>query len=424
MFDFSSARLSQLRNLLRDLPLTLQLEALTVSRDRRALFYAFLVPALLYPLLMALLMFGYERISRYNEESTVRLELPTVPEELADLQAFLLEQPRIELVTPERADVALRVHPLTSVAFDVPARFRFSFTIESDTSQPRTTAASLRLLRVLDDYRADRLRALALERGASASDWDVYDLHNTNLAEGAAMGRFVQSAVLPVMFVVMVAIGSFYPAIDSIAGERERGSWETTMTLATSRVTIVLAKLLVSAGLGCAAGLINVFSMAVALEVFFDQLLGELGQLNVIEMSIPFASLPMLALVGGVLSITISACMMVLAAFARTFREGQAMVAPFYLVILPPALLLADPDLRLTTENAWLPVVSLGLALRSSLLADPPTILLSVALTCNAVLAVATLLFADFVLRHEDVLEGGSKGGLFRFLRRRARGNP
>ena len=42
----------------------------------------------------------------------------------------------------------------------------------------------------------------------------------------------------------LVAVGCFYPAIDSTAGERERSTWETLMTVSASRGSIIAAKYL------------------------------------------------------------------------------------------------------------------------------------------------------------------------------------
>ena len=38
------------------------------------------------------------------------------------------------------------------------------------------------------------------------------------------------SKILPLIVVVMVMLGAFYPAIDITAGERERGTLETTLS--------------------------------------------------------------------------------------------------------------------------------------------------------------------------------------------------
>ena len=53
--------------------------------------------------------------------------------------------------------------------------------------------------------------------------------------------------------VIMVALGCFVPSIDSTAGERERSTWETLMTVSAPRSSVILAKYLYVATLGILA---------------------------------------------------------------------------------------------------------------------------------------------------------------------------
>ena len=63
------------------------------------------------------------------------------------------------------------------------------------------------------------------------------------------------------MLIIMLAMGAVYPAIDTTAGERENGTWETMMTAATSRENILIAKYLYVATMSFVAGCLNVMAM-------------------------------------------------------------------------------------------------------------------------------------------------------------------
>ncbi len=63
----------------------------------------------------------------------------------------------------------------------------------------------------------------------------------------------------------MVAVGCLYPAVDTTAGEHERGTWETTLTLAASRFSIVIAKYLYVTTMGFIAGLLNLTAMTLSM---------------------------------------------------------------------------------------------------------------------------------------------------------------
>ena len=58
---------------------------------------------------------------------------------------------------------------------------------------------------------------------------------------------------------------------------------------------------------------------------------------------------------------------MVFAAFARTFKEGQAMITPFYMLILPlPVVMLQAPGAKLSLSLALVPVANVTLMVREA----------------------------------------------------------
>jgi sodium transport system permease protein len=60
--------------------------------------------------------------------------------------------------------------------------------------------------------------------------------------------------MVPFLTLITVALASFYPAIDATAGERERSTWETLMTVAAPRGNVAAAKYLYVATFGAAWG--------------------------------------------------------------------------------------------------------------------------------------------------------------------------
>ena len=59
-----------------------------------------------------------------------------------------------------------------------------------------------------------------------------------NTSSPQEMGRFFLRLWVPLMVVMMVALGTLYPAVDAVAGERERSTWETLALLPTSRASV------------------------------------------------------------------------------------------------------------------------------------------------------------------------------------------
>jgi len=58
----------------------------------------------------------------------------------------------------------------------------------------------------------------------------LFSLEDQSVAPRARVGGYVLSKLLPLIVVVMIMLGAFYPAIDITAGERERGTLETILS--------------------------------------------------------------------------------------------------------------------------------------------------------------------------------------------------
>ena len=63
------------------------------------------------------------------------------------------------------------------------------------------------------------------------------------------MGGYLLSKILPLIIVVMVMLGAFHPAIDITAGERERGTLETTLSAPIARAALMTGKVVAVATL-------------------------------------------------------------------------------------------------------------------------------------------------------------------------------
>ena len=237
------------------------------------------------------------------------------------------------------------------------------------------------------------------------------------------MGQFVMGMMIPLFFVLMIANGCVYPAIDSTAGERERNTWETTSTLATRRIHIVAAKYLYVATMGLVAGALNAAAMVVSFRSFLGPLLARIGggDGSGFAFELPLTSLPVLLLTAVLLGALIAAAMMILAAFARTFKEGQSMVTPVILLVILPVLLLNDPSMSFTPALAGIPVVNVVLLLRQAIAGNLLWLQLGITVLANAAAIAACLWLASRILRVEEIATGSFEGNLFQFLRQRGR---
>lgn len=390
-------------------------------RERHIVINTILLPALLYPVILWVLFNGLLFIQGQNEGQRSRVALEgSVPAELearfeddSDLEIVLLERSTDEALDADSVHVVVEVQPAKG-----PIEADLEITVSYDSSREHSSFAQRRVIGILQKYRKERLEAIALD-WISADEWAGFRVETENVASGDQMGAMILGLLLPLYFVIMVAMGCMVPAVDSTAGERERNTWETTMTLALSRVGVVTAKYLYVTTMGFLAGALNLAAMTLTMRSVLEPLLANEG----VELSfrVPLAAIPLLLAGSLVLAGSIAAAMMIFAVFARTFKEGQAMVTPIYIATFLPVLFLTREGLELTTGLAFLPVVNVAMMVREAIRGSFPVLPIVVVMVTQAVVIALLLRLAAVILRAEDVLTGSYEGNLIGFLRRRRR---
>ena len=220
----------------------------------------------------------------------------------------------------------------------------------------------------------------------------------------------------------MVALGCFIPAIDTTAGERERSTWETTLTLAVPRRDVIAAKYLYVATLGLTAGVLNVTAMFLSMGAVMRPLLAQGGE--PFQFALPALAFPVMVLGAFALALFFAAAMMILAAFARTFKEGQGTVTPVYWLALIPLLLGQGSEVTLTPTTAAIPVGNVAMMVRDAVRGVFQWPLIAETLAVQVMAVALCLLLARGILGFEDFLIGAYDGSFWRFLRERLLRSP
>jgi sodium transport system permease protein len=186
-----------------------------------------------------------------------------------------------------------------------------------------------------------------------------------------------------VLFALLM--GGLYLAIDTTAGERERGSLEALLSLPVARASLVGGKILAT----CAYMAI---SLALSLTAFV--LVFRFVPLDRIGMSANLSWGTALAFFGVCLPfIPLGATLMTfVASFTRTYREAQTYLTSVLLVPTLPIAFASIYSLKTQSSLMLIPSLSQHL-LMTSILKDEAVSLLDVLVSAVASLTVALLLF-------------------------------
>jgi len=220
-----------------------------------------------------------------------------------------------------------------------------------------------------------------------------------NVAPQPAIGAYLLSTVLPVLFVLMTVMGAFFPAVDLTCGERERRTMETTLLLPIPRSAVHLGKILAV----CAAALIATGLNLTALALSAEHLLRMLPAASKIEVQLPVRAMLQVAPLLLLFAFFVSSVLTGISSLARTFKEGQALLGPVQILFVLPGLAGSLPGVEITPFLASIPVVNVVLCFRNLLRGDLGLLEYAVAAASLAALSIAAIGMSLWLLSRESL---------------------
>ena len=390
-------------------------------RDRRTLIVMVAIPILLYPVLLIateqFALLGIRRIE--SDASQVAVTGPASD----DVIEFLASDEELELLDVREPVEAVRSKFVGAVVVFGPLPEEEGTqraTVLYDAADERSQRARTVLARVLRNWDDTVLARRLTERGLPPGFADPLAVADSSVARAEELGGYTLGRFLPMLLIIMTLLGTFYPAIDMAAGEKERGTLETLLTAPVPPRQIVVGKFLAVALIGVVAAALNLASMLLTFQTGLFQLGGSLD----IEFALPWGSVLLIFVTLIPLAVLFGSLFLGIALRSRSFKEAQTTLTPVYLLVMVPALLPVFPGIGFTVALAAVPVAGLGIFFRELMAGSPALAPSMVAVATTGFWAWAALAFASASFGREDVLFGvgdahiESGGGLRERLRR------
>jgi sodium transport system permease protein len=347
-------------------------EFLENLRDRRTLMSALLFGPLLGPIVFGAIVSRIVNQGMVESDEPLRLTLagrdhaPGLVEYLQSQDVHLTFTPLTEdaaraAVQRGAARVVLIVPPEFTSRFTAALPAPLLLVADSTDSQTRNTAQ--RAVRLLTNYGSGIAQLRLRVRGVSpllavpvaVNDIDVATPTGRAVAILGVMTYFVLFALL---------VGGLYLAIDSTAGERERGSLEALLSLPVARGSLVGGKVLATCAYMCLSLAISLTAFVVVLRLNALERLGMSANLGFGTAAVFFAiCLPFVPL--G------AALMTFVASFTRSYREAQTYLTSVLLVPTLPIAFASIYSLKPTTPLMFIPSLSQHLLMTSVLRGEP-----------------------------------------------------
>ena len=277
---------------------------------------------------------------------------------------------------------------------------------------------------VLDELTEEKTKEAITEGGLDAeSIMNPFEIKREDIASQEQSIGSVLGMILPFMLIISLLMGTMYPAIDATAGEKERGTLETLLTLPVKNHEIIIAKFLTVAFMGIVSAFLNMISMAVMIlyvvKLMSAEIAGNMG-FNLKNFHVATFMPAMIVTVLAVLafSLFISAVTMCIAAFAKSYKEANNYITPLTLVVMLTGYIGFIPNIELTRNMALCPVANICLMIKELLLFRAEMHSVILVLVSNIVYAIVAIILLSKIYDSESVLFDEGRFGLQLFQKR------
>ena len=362
-------------------------------RDRRTLMVVFFTAVAMGPLMLVLLssLVGkYEKRAEAREIVTIGLDRAPTLRNYLERQTFVIK------TAPADCEARLRDSKLGDPVVRVPADFEDALAhgqaprieLVYSSANGRAQAGVGTIERLLQGFGQEQAALRLVARGVAPGVMNVSRVDEHDIADNAS--RAAQLTGIVPMFVLMAVLyGALNAALDTTAGERERGSLEPLLATPASRTALVVGKWGAVFALGLLIAVLSCLSFLPAQSLIRSESLAALFRFGWVEAAWFIGLLAPLAA-------ALSALMMAIAIRCKTFKEAQANTVVLTLAVtMSPVMNMFNQEGE-ATWNLWVPALA-QTTLMNRVLKSAPISALDVApsLFICVVLTVAALMFVS-----------------------------
>lgn len=395
--------------MLRKVIVLIKKELLDILRDRKTLIIMVLVPVLLYPLLIIGMTLGIGMFLQEEAETVLAVSYEEEQAELVEeLEQLYREQEEdfwatLEFVSAreEQGDISLRAEKDQDGREHVLIVYTSS---DSDSADAKDAVEEL-----LGQYRQELLVENLKREGLDESFLEpiLYEVQD-EATEAESFGIDFGSSMggcIALMLIITIMLGAVYPAIDATAGEKERGTLETLLTLPVTNFQMILSKYISVALIATVTAILSVLSLGGSV-LFMIYGLSDSTGIEGISFTGLLSAIPILLLTVLVMALLASALCMCFCTFAKSFKEANNYVTPVLLIVMFAAMVGMIPDIEFNYRMAMIPIVNVSLLVRQMIMQQLDVSLAILVIGTNLCYSTLIVWILAKLYNSEDILFG------------------
>ena len=387
-------------------------EMLDIVRDRRTIITSFILPILLYPLLMI----GFSSMMSRQEMKLEQQGLIIyLNDTIHDETSRELTESLSQIETLQIMDEAIVYNKSTYLDLLQDKSIQALINIEDSLSSSgykiinitcfydETSEKSSMTYRKIRDNLRDLEEVLISKRlekiKINSEILNAVEIKKENIAPPEQMIGFLVGKFLPYLLIILTISGASVIASDLIAGEKERGTLETILVSAARRDELVIGKYLTIITISIITVLLNLLSMYLSFQHIFMQVGKNMG-----EFQLPIGNFALILLLMLPLITLFSAILLSISTYSRNIKEAQSYQMPLLFGAIMLSMVSFLPGFELNLGFALIPIVNFSLMMRDIMMNNFQLNYLFIVIGSTLVLDVITVYISIKLFHSENVL--------------------
>lgn len=389
-------------------------EMIDILRDKKTIFMMVFLPIILYPVMMIL----FSQIMTASVNNMTEKELPIAIKGNIDSELVTMinnnknsEDSIGKIKIVKVTDYEKAINDETIAAYIEVSKENTQYNIYTNSSMTDSYNALDRIENVLEDYKQKKVtsnlieRELDVEKTLEPIKYNHIDIAKNEEVAGSIIGK-----ILPFILVISILIGTIYPAIDVMAGEKERGTLETLLTLPISNLELIMGKYLAVSSSAITTAIFNILSISLTLVYLFTSSGIDSNEFGLQSMNISKLIFPLIVTIICVclFAMVISAISMCICSLAKSFKDAQNYITPIMMIVMMISYVSIIPSIVLDKVTATIPVVNISLLIRSVLSFKIDIQLIMLVLVSNIIFTVLSVILLSKMFNSEEILFGSN----------------
>ncbi len=393
----------------KSLMIIMKKELRRVFTDRRLVVTNFILPMVSIALVYSIMGFMIGQTTEEIESHVTKVQGVNVPNEVVQM----INDSGTMIFTPFENTEKTPDEMLLSGDIDYYLAFDADFSTQIEQGaipeivgkySPKSDVsieASYKIPSVLEQYR----NAVLANRLGDANLLQVYALNATEIeipAEEKGIDRGIAN-LIPMLVSIFIFAGAMGIGMDSIAGEKERGTIATMLLTPVDRGVIIGGKVL-SLSIVAMISMISSFIGVMLSIPFSARFLSTEGSFDMSQLSLGGSELAMffICMIGMVgMYVTVIS---VLSMIANSLKEAGAYITPAYMVVMITAFMNMFGSADVSEVYYYVPVYNNLVNMKQILLGDGDIIKVLISFGTSAVITLALLVMARKLMHKEKVV--------------------